>query len=296
MIRFKEIGQRLRAYRLGAGFKAEQVAERLEISRAAVYRLEKGELIKIETLERVGELLEVSLPSLLGVGVEYYARAVAYFERMRQCEEEAEQILAYFEPVSFLLTSKEYPHCLRQMLLESIPESAPDPNRAEAEVEAVMSVLCERKMAGHRPGIVSLIGSYDIERFLHIGLVGRLDLPSGVVEQRRRAARREVEHIAALMEQEPIGVQIGVVEDAMPRQTFQIFRGSGPTMLGVSPFRLGELPNIRSGIATVTSSPEAVMLYERMMTELWDRARKGAQGAALLRQLADQSRRAIARA
>ena len=34
---------------------------------------------------------------------------------------------------------------------------------------------------------------------------------------------REIEHLAALMENEPLGVQIGLVEDVMPNVTFQLF-------------------------------------------------------------------------
>jgi transcriptional regulator with XRE-family HTH domain len=81
---WEEIGNRLRAYRMGKNFKASDLAERLGVSRAALYRLEKGELVKIDTLERLATLLDVSLPSLMGVGVEYYSNAVAFFERMRQ--------------------------------------------------------------------------------------------------------------------------------------------------------------------------------------------------------------------
>jgi hypothetical protein len=55
----------------------------LSISRTALYRFEKGELAKTETLERLAELLGVSIPSLLGVGIEYIPSAVTYFERMR---------------------------------------------------------------------------------------------------------------------------------------------------------------------------------------------------------------------
>jgi transcriptional regulator with XRE-family HTH domain len=50
-IRVDDIGNRLRAYRIGKGLAAEQVAEMLGVSRAAVYRIEAGEVIKIETLE-----------------------------------------------------------------------------------------------------------------------------------------------------------------------------------------------------------------------------------------------------
>jgi transcriptional regulator with XRE-family HTH domain len=49
-VTFDEIGRRLQAYRLGKNLTASEVAERIGVSRAAVYRLEKGELVKIETL------------------------------------------------------------------------------------------------------------------------------------------------------------------------------------------------------------------------------------------------------
>ena len=92
-IRFDDIGNRLKAFRLGSGLSADEIAARLGISRTALYRFEKGELAKIETLERLAELLSVSVPTLLGVGVEYIASAVSYFERMRQIEESSEHDL-----------------------------------------------------------------------------------------------------------------------------------------------------------------------------------------------------------
>jgi transcriptional regulator with XRE-family HTH domain len=89
-IRFDDIGNRLKAFRLGSGLSAEEIARRIGISRTALYRFEKGELAKIDPLEKLAEMLNVSVPTLLGVGVEYVASAVSYFERMRQIEENAE--------------------------------------------------------------------------------------------------------------------------------------------------------------------------------------------------------------
>ncbi|RYE74113.1 MAG: XRE family transcriptional regulator, partial [Hyphomicrobiales bacterium] len=77
-IRFEEIGERLKAYRLGRRLQAEDVAERLGISRAAVYRIEAGGVVKIETLERLATLLETTVASLLGAGVEYYSSPLSY--------------------------------------------------------------------------------------------------------------------------------------------------------------------------------------------------------------------------
>ena len=68
-MRFAEIGQQLRAYRLESGLRAEEIAARLGVSRAALYRYEKGEVIKLDTVKRLAELLKVSPLSLLGIGV-----------------------------------------------------------------------------------------------------------------------------------------------------------------------------------------------------------------------------------
>jgi hypothetical protein len=56
-------------------------------------------------------------------------------------------------------------------------------------------------------------------------------------------------------------------------------------LVSVSPFRLGELPNILTGVATVTAAREAVELHEAMFAQLWSRAIRGAAGALLLRKL-----------
>src|SRR5436305_12545857 len=104
-MRFTEIGQQLRAYRLESGLRAEEIAARLGVSRAALYRYEKGEVIKLDTIKRLAELLKISPLSLLGIGVEYYNRPFGYFECIRQIEETADQILQLFGPVCYLTTS-----------------------------------------------------------------------------------------------------------------------------------------------------------------------------------------------
>ena len=113
-IRFDDIGNRLKAFRLGSGLSADEIASRLGISRTALYRFEKGELAKIETLEKLAELLSVSVPTLLGVGVEYVASAVSYFERMRQIEETSEHIIVLAGPISYLLASDAFDHGARR--------------------------------------------------------------------------------------------------------------------------------------------------------------------------------------
>ena len=285
-IDFQSLGDRLRAYRIGASLQAEEVAERLGVSRAVVYRMERGEIVKIETLHRLAQMLGTSMASLMGVEVEYYSAAVGFLERMRQLEEASDRIIAHFEPISLLLTSDKYPDHLRLMLAEATPGKG---QRAvqKKEIDEILRIVGERKASflRRKPHIVSLIGLRELERFLYTGLVGRLDLAEKIRRERVQAARQEVERIAALMAAEPLNVQIGLVDDAMPASTFQILTGPGPSVLAVSPFRFGELPNVRNGIATVTQSPEAVRLYEDMMTRLWQQAYKGKAGAEYLRQL-----------
>ncbi len=264
-IRFDDIGNRLKAFRLASGLGADEIAGRLGISRTALYRFEKGELAKIETLERLSELLDVSVPTLLGVGVEYISSAVAYFERLRQIEETSEHIVVLAGPVSFLLASDEFSDTLEEVLLESIPPEAVDADRAIAGIRELLPILRQRKEAfrARRPGVLNLISGAEIDRFLRNGLVGRLDLDEDVRAERRRRARAEAEHLIGLMEEEPIGIQIGIVPGALPHNSFQIFRQADRKILTLSPFRLGEQPNVHGGIAMITSTPEALDLHER---------------------------------
>jgi transcriptional regulator with XRE-family HTH domain len=275
---FVMIGERLRAFRMAADLRTEDVAARLEISRAAVYKLERGEIVKIDTLER--------LSALLGLEVEYHAAAVSYFERMRQLESRSSRILAHFDPISYLLTSDDYDRYLRLMLNESIPESLAGKSW-KATVDTVLTILAERKMAFARlrPNVESLIGLSQLEQFLHHGLVGRLGLPPGEQLGRKLAARREVMNIVELLRGDPLGIRIGIVSDSMSNQTFQIFEDVEHVRVAVSPFRLGELPNIRSGIATITSAPDAVAMYRELIEHLWKGAAKGEEGARLLEAL-----------
>ncbi|WP_245286805.1 helix-turn-helix domain-containing protein [Bradyrhizobium sp. Tv2a-2] len=290
--RFAEIGGRLRAYRMGRGLAAEQVAERLGVSRAAVYRIEAGEVVKIETLERLAGVLETSVGSLLGLGVEYYAKATSYFERMRQIEQKSEQVVAHFPPLSYLLTSDNYAKHLKQTLIEAAPSSIDGPSAYEAEIDAIIAVLDERKEARKRRhlSVVNFVSQPEIERWLKLGLVGRFDLQGEEVVARRQAARAEVEHLIKLIESEPMGVQIGLIEETLPNITFQLFRTSERTLLGLSPFRLGgDLPNIRTGVAMLTADEEPVRLYEQLVEKLWRRAHKGREAAAQLRMIVERS-------
>ena len=292
MTELGEIGRRLKAYRIGRGQTADEIAEKLGISRAAVYRIESGDVVKIGILERLASELHTSLASLLGVSIEYLPTAISYFERMRQIEEESDQVVAHFPPISYLLTSDTYPIHLKKMLVESLPSRVKEKNKAIGEIDAVISILNERKTARalRKLSVVNFVTIPEIERWLKLGVVGRFDLPSDEIAIRRVAARAEVEHLMNLVEGEPMGIQIALLEETLPNITFQLFRGKRQTRLGLSPFRLGgELPNIRLGLAMVTSDAQAVELYEKLADDLWRCAHKGSDAVKLLKSALDRS-------
>jgi hypothetical protein len=60
-------------------------------------------------------------------------------------------------------------------------------------------------------------------------------------------------------------------------------------VLVLSPFRLGEQPNISVGVAMITSAPEALALHEKTVDEIWRRALKGSAAAAYLGSLLESN-------
>jgi transcriptional regulator with XRE-family HTH domain len=285
MIRFDDVGNRVRAFRLGSGLSADEIAKRMGISRTALYRLERGEFARVEFISKAAELLDVSLATLLGVGVEYIASAVSYFERVRQFEQTADQVIFLAGPLPYLLSSAEFDAQLTDVLIESIPEGASDEERVRERIHDLTAILHSRKESYRRRpfNLVNLISAYEIENFLRNGLVGRFDLPENTQKNRRAVAQAEMTHFAGIVEEEQIGVQIGIVQGTLPHTGFQIFRQPDRHVLLTSPFRLGEQPNVRVGVAMVTSAPEALALHQKAADEMWKRALKGKEAAQFLR-------------
>ncbi len=290
-VRYDDIGLRLKAFRMGSGLSAEEVARQAGISRTALYRSERGELVKLETLEKLADLLGVSITTLLGVGIEYIASAVSYFERMRQIEETAEHITIIAGPISFLLASPAFERTLDTTLRESVPEDLPDRDRALADISRITEVLRERKLNYERrqPSIVNLMSALEIDRFVRNGMVGRYDLPEEVRRERRARAREEMAHFARVIEEGAIGIQIGIVPETLPHMGFQIFRQPARQILTISPFRLGEHPNVRVGVAMITSAPEALALHRKTFNEMWKRSMKAGEALKFLRGLLDNA-------
>ncbi len=287
MMRFTEIGQQLRAYRLESGLRAEEIAARLGVSRAALYRYEKGEVIKLDTVNRLAEMLKISPLSLLGIGVEYYNRPIGFFERLRQVEETADQILQVSFPLAFLTSSDELDAIEADLFAEAAADAGPERVAARATAEQVLSILAERKrmFRMRRPSIIAMLSAGAILRFLQQG-VGQGLARSETLRQRARAvARTEMENIANLMEAEPMGLQFGMLSGTEPSGQFQILRARDRAMLAINPFRSDTIPHLQAGVAMITGADEAVAAHQRVAEAMWREAVKGPAAAQELRGL-----------
>lgn len=276
-----EIAKRLRAYRIGSGLSADDVAAKLHVSRAAVYRFEKYGINQIETLERVAKLLNVSVASLLGCAVEYTSNITAYLERYRQIEETADWLFVLFGPISYVLTSDEYDRGLRSALLQETSRKLSF-RQVEPFVNSIMSVLAKRKTTFRRrkPRITNVISADDIVRFAKFEFAFSDSLKD---EQRLLIAHRELERIATLLKKPPLGVQLGVVFERLPTTSFSIGRDRDKSTVLISPFRLGPDLNARAGVAMITSAAEAVKLHEDVGARLWEEAITGEKAAQFVR-------------
>jgi hypothetical protein len=210
---------------------------------------------------------------------------------MRQIEETAEHISVLAGPISSLLASDNFEAILEKVLNESIIDDAVYRERALADIPKIISILHERKRTfrQRRPTIVNLISAQEIERFLHHGFVGTPALAKAVGRERRSLVRAELEYFADIIEEQPMGVQIGIVTETLPHTSFHIYRQPGRRVLVLSPFRLGEQPNISVGVAMITSAPEALALHEKTVDEIWRRALKGNAAVGYLRALLKSS-------
>ena len=286
-MRFTEIGQQLRAYRLESGLRAEEIAARLGVSRAALYRYEKGEVIKLDTIKRLAELLKISPLSLLGIGVEYYSRPIGYFERIRQIEETADQILQANDPLCYLTTSDAYDNALAAAFDDAAEQAGNERPALRANAEQVMGILAARKrMYGSRkPGIIAMLPAARVRHLLDTGIAPSITLTERTRRLCRVAAAAELSHIADMMEAEPMGLQFGLLPNAEPVGAFEILRARDRATLSINPFRADTPPPVSQGVAMITGADEAIAAHQRVAETQWREAIKGTAGAARIREL-----------
>jgi len=286
-MRFTEIGQQLRAYRLESGLRAEEIAARLGVSRAALYRYEKGEVIKLDTIKRLAELLKISPLSLLGIGVEYYHRPVGYFERIRQIEETADQILQITGPLCQLTTSDQFDSAMAAIYTDLADQAGADRAAMRNTAEQLLGILAARKRmyATRRQGIIAIFSMPALRSLLAQGLAGSLPVSDRVRAIARNAARIEVEAMVTAMEIEPMGLQFGVLRQAEASGRFVILRSRDRANLGVNPFAVDGHPTIPLGVAMITGADEAISAHQRAAEAAWREAVKGPAAATLVREL-----------
>jgi len=291
-MRFTEIGQQLRAYRLESGLRAEEIAARLGVSRAALYRYEKGEVIKLDTIKRLAELLKISPLSLLGIGVEYYNRPIGYLERIRQTEETADQILQVDGPVCYITTTDTYDQTLAAAFEEAADAAGAERGAARASAEQVLGIMAARKrMYGmRRPGIIAMIPAARMRALLELGIAPGLVVSERSRRMCREAAAAEVAHIASLMEAEPMGLQFGLLPGTELNGGFKILRARDRATLAMNPFRPDCNPSNAPGVAMITAADEAIAAHQRVAEAQWRESIKGATAAAEVRKLLDTYR------
>jgi transcriptional regulator with XRE-family HTH domain len=286
-MRFADIGQQLRAYRLESGLRAEEIAARLGVSRAALYRYEKGEVIKLDTIRRLAELLKISPLSLLGIGVEYFARPIAFQERLRQVEEQADQLLIVGGAFCYQTTTDAFDGAVGEAWTEAA-DAAPERLQARASADQALGLLAARKRLyqARRPTIIAILGEAALRRFLTEGVCAGLPLPERTRGRCIAAARAEAEAIASMIETAPIGVQIGLASGVEPNGGFMLLRGRERAHVIASPFSADTPPNGGLGVGSITAADEAVAAHQRVAEAAWRDALKGAAAASRVRELA----------
>jgi transcriptional regulator with XRE-family HTH domain len=291
-MRFNEIGQQLRAYRMESGLKAEEISARLGVSRAALYRYEKGEVIKLDTVNRLAELLKISPLTLLGIGVEYYGKPIGYAERLRQIEESSDQILQVHGPLSYLITSDGYDSLLAQMLEEQADAQGADRMAARAAAEQLMSVMISRKRmyTARKPSIIAILTAGSIQKFLAEGICPLVQANDRLRTAAREMAIREIETVANLMESEPIGLQLGLMAQGEPNGPFTLLRSRDRATLAINSFPCDAPPSLQSGVAMITNAEDAVAAHQRVSELAWREAVKGAAAAERVRALVAAAR------
>lgn len=288
---FSDVGQQLRAYRMASGLKAEDISARLGISRAALYRYEKGEVIKLETINRLADLLNISPLALLGIGIAYYTTPLSFAERLRQIEESSDQILHFFGPLCYLLTSPQYDTGLSQILDEHVSAISTDAQVHKSATTDLMNLLLARKKTyqTRKPTMIVTLNLSSMRTFLAEGIA-----PSAIISTTsRRTARQlaydELERLADLMESEPIGLQLGVMPKGEPNGPFALYRSHERALLTINPFPPDASPHAPSGVAMITNAEDAITLHQRVYEEIWPTALKGAAAAQQVRALLQEA-------
>lgn len=274
MVTITDVGRRLKDLRSAMNLSIDGAAKSVGVSRALMYRYEAGDIVKLDTLERLARLYGTSTTALLGLGHEYIVNSLLFFERLEKLEHEAEHITTVFGPLAYVLTTDAYDDALSVGLAADDSADALTP----AELQRLRRTLRRRKanLRERKPGYVNIIPMSEVQGYLNAAL-SAADLSAADRSAQRRQAVKEVQHLCALIEKPPMGVQIALTERPLPTAGFQVLRLKSQRLLVTSPFRLGEPVNLRYGIATISGDEQALRLHETLIARLWDGALTGSR-------------------
>jgi hypothetical protein len=71
----------------------------------------------------------------------------------------------------------------------------------------------------------------------------------------------------------------------LPTTGFQLIRQEERSVVVTSPFRIGEQPNVRYGIATISDARDAIDVHQKLADQLWTSVLLGKIAADELRRL-----------
>ena len=279
-----EIGQQLRAFRLESGMRADEIAARLGGSRAALYRYEKGEVIKLDTVQRLAELLNISPLTLLGVGIEYYSCPDSFFQKITQIEGDIEQILQVSDPVCYQVTSPAYD----AVLLEAHASQQGKEGGALMDAPAILAQSKRRALYSQRkPSIISMLPENQIIDFLTHGVGAGFPMSPTLRHKARQVAVQEIRNIITLIDSVPMGLQFSVIPKNITTTSCIFMRRSELMAVAINPFRTDCSAESTAGIAMITSSPEAVATHQHMLETLWQTSLKGREAIDRLKTLVE---------
>jgi len=283
-----EISQQLRAFRLRSGLRAEDIATKIGISSAAFYRYERSGVVKLETIVRLAELMDISPLTLLGIGIEYYSRPCDYIERASKIEESTDQIIQMGVLFSYLNTSDDYDLILRNIVEEYLESVDVDKENILASSMETLGLLSERKkiFVARPPSVITILTVSAVKKFIEDGIGGSLPLSVRLKKQSREVARHEIQRVIDFMDSEQIGLQFGLVAGVELNGPFVLMRtASDRSIVAINPFPIHAIASACCGVAMITAMEDAVTPHQQIAEAKWRDATKGPAAAKQIKAL-----------
>lgn len=285
-MRFNDIGEKLRAFRLQSGLRAEEIAARLGVSRAALYRYEKGDVVKIETVKRMAELLNIPYSSLLGAEYEYYTQHFTFQNAFESLLNDADSIIFAGNALCPLLLSRDTAAYINQLITTDhqsvMYEGGKHWSQIRRPAGAPQGML---RAAGALKSITFICDRYSIELFLTIGMNPNDYLNADIREIARIAARNEMIHLANIAKDSPMGIQIGVLASGRLSPPFCVIESRDVSRVCIAPFPPDTSREAPLGVATVTSAEKAVRVHREIAETAWSISLKGHDAARFIEEM-----------